>query len=682
MIFGISDVDLMDKNKIKVLNGIAGSGKSTTTVNELRRLKSNFCLASFSNALKFAASDKFKCPTDTICGLEFINSPSPRFATKPVTEFDTVINDEVLLDGVECINWMKENVGKVNIIALTDSRQMLTAEGGAAALKAFKQLCDMPSTIVVDIDTTKRAVNDTTRDIYNFLYNADSTQLYTVEAAKDLLKCDFIDIFNVSYNDLDTYICHSNKIEHELYKRYNIPDRRDIKLIPKNHIARNRVFDPNKYPICDQITATDKRINSYLQAANIATPTRFQGKEVEQYTNCYYFVQENDVISGRELYTVATRCKDIASLKMVIINIDEPKDPVSINGINVVTAKHLSILTDDLSCRALTPSHMVEVIKKYGKPGQPYYTDYVTCKDNIVYTTMPIANLQKFAVVKDNEVKIVRRKSSGSKTTLKSIVKKDTSMHFDFMENVYNILGTVIRSPRINNHYNKNKFNKLCDIYSAFPTILKYTELPKAGELYTFRDDNLLNFYVYKGDVVTKGSVITEALAKKLGDSEYVFSTAKQDGCMLGTYTYDQSHLSKEKKARVNKDFLWGILEKGYYSREMVAIDGTTTPVFVKNKSNNLELLSCALWSNLCLIMLEAIDSMNLTEYFVATDGLYYNGDETPTLPTWCDYRICELDWQHKDKKTKYENIIYKTYEDLPTDRQLRRRKEKENAKT
>lgn len=677
--FGISDVDLLDKNKIKVLNGIAGSGKSTTTVDELRRLNENFCLASFSNALKFAASDKFKCPTDTICGLEFINSPTPRSDFKEVTEFSTVINDEVLLDGADCINWMMQNVGKVNIIALTDSRQMLTADGGTFALKAFEKLCKMKNTIVVDIAETKRAVNQETKDLYNKLYNIDSTQLYTVESAKSMLECDEVDIFNISFNEDDVYICHSNKIEHEIYKRYHIPERRDIKLIPKNHIARNRVVDPNKYPICDQITATDKRINAYLQAANIATPTRFQGKEVLQHNNLYYFVKDDDIITGRELYTVATRCKDKASLHIVRINVEEIKDPEYISHIPVMNVKHLSILTDDLECRSLSPSHMMDLIKKYGQPGQAYHTDYVTCKNNIVYTSLPLSTLQKFAAIDGEEVRITKHKTTGAKVTLRSIVKKDTSMHFDFMEKVYSLLGVPIRAPRIINTKRKHEFSKLCDIYSAFPTILKYTELPKAGELYTNYDPDLLNFYIYKGDKITHYSLITEDLAKFLGDSEYVFSTPKQTGCMLGEYTYEQSRRSKEAKAKVNKNFLWGILEAGYYTRSMIALDGNTTPAYIKNKNSNLELVSCALWSHLCLIMLEAIKSLNITDYFVATDGLFYDSDKMPILPEWCDYRITLVDWTKTEKTEKYDNIIYKTYEDLPTERQLKYRKSKEH---
>lgn len=126
MIFGISDEDFFDKNKIKIIDGIAGAGKSSMVIDKLKKHGSKFCLASFSNALKFAAADRFDCECDTICGLAFINRPFPRSEEKEVTEYDTVVLDEILLDGRECLQWMKHNVGKVNIIALTDSHQMLS----------------------------------------------------------------------------------------------------------------------------------------------------------------------------------------------------------------------------------------------------------------------------------------------------------------------------------------------------------------------------------------------------------------------------------------------------------------------------------------------------------------------------------------------------------------------------
>ena len=201
--FGISDKDLMDKNKIKIINGIAGSGKSTSTVSTLRRLNSNFILASFSNALKFAASDKFNCPTDTICGLEFVNTPFPRSEEKSVLEYDTVVNDEILLDGTQCINWMMNHVGETNIIALTDSRQMLNAENGTEVLKLFNKLLSQPYVISVDISDTKRARDEETKELYDDLYKINSDKLMTLDCVQKLFKCDILIFFNFT-NTINT----------------------------------------------------------------------------------------------------------------------------------------------------------------------------------------------------------------------------------------------------------------------------------------------------------------------------------------------------------------------------------------------------------------------------------------------------------------------------------------------
>jgi len=667
MMFGISDEDLIDKNKIKILNGIAGSGKSTTTVSELRRLGSNFCLASFSNALKFAASDKFGCPTDTICGLEFINTPHPRYAEKEVDDFDTVVNDEILLDGVECINWMMNNVGKVNIIALTDSRQMLSAENGAAALKAFEKICSQKYTICVEITETKRARDQETKDVYADLFALNSNKLFTIEQAQKILKCDIVDMSTVTFDNNNTYLCHSNKIEHEIYKKYDLSQRRDIDLIPKNHISRRRFVDISKYPICDQITATDKRIDSYLQAANVATPTRFQGKEVEVGNECYFVVQDEDVFTGREIYTVGTRCQSIKSIHIAVINLPKYDDPKYIWGKPVTEAYHLDIPNHDKTYNHVSGNKLLTLISKHGKAGTTYLGDYITSGDNVIYSTLSEGQLSKFTI-KNGDERVIKKRSAGRKRTIRSIAKKDTTLHFDFMPKVYELLRTDVTPPRIINPSKtaKHDFNKLCDIYSAFPTILNHCDMPKAGYLYEEYDKDLLNFYMYKGSKLTKGSLITEELAKKVGDSEYMFSTEKQEGCSIGRYTYEQCKASKEQKDNINKNFLWGILESDYYTRTQVVTDGEVSTSYIKHTQNNLELVACALWSSLCLVMLEAIDSIGADKYFIVTDGLYYNGDKDPVLPEWCDYRIEIKDWENNEKTDeKYNNVVFQTYEDL-----------------
>ena len=112
--------------------------------------------------------------------------------------------------------------------------------------------------------------------------------------------------------------------------------------------------------------------------------------------------------------------------------------------------------------------------------------------------------------------------------------------------------------------------------------------------------------------------------------------------------------------------------------------DGETLYAYVKHEKNNLELVACALWSHLCLIMLNAISSINAKDFFVVTDGLYYNGDTMPTFPSYCDYRIELKDWTKTESTDeKYTNIIFKTYKDLSKEKTNRQKayREKQKAK-
>lgn len=684
--FGISNEDLLNPNVIKILDGIAGAGKSSLTVNTLRSLGSNFCLASFSNALKFAASDKFGCPTDTICGIAFENSPRPRAAEKQIFDFDTVIFDEILLDGEAILNYMMNHVGEINMIALTDSHQMLSAENAKAALKAYEKLLAKDYTICVEITETKRARDDETRNKYAELYNLESNHIYTIKQAQEILGCDILDFETLQFDEEATYICHTNAIEHEIYKKFDITNRYDIPLIPKNHIARKQNVDVSKFPICDQITATNKGITSYVQAARISSPTRFQGKEIVVGDDCYFVVESDSFITGRELYTVGTRCQSMKSLHMAVIKVQEYKDPDTINGKPVVNARHLDIPGADKTYKCITPGSMAKIIEQYGEKDVCYLDDYVTSGENIIYSTLTNSKLSKFAAFEGNEVKF-SHKPVGSKRSLQSVTRRDPTMYFEYLPRVYEILNMDIRSPRIRNigKHRKEEFSKLCDLRSAFPTLLSRIDMPKAGKLYEEYDPELLNYYIYKGNRVTTGSLITEELANKLGESEYVFSTEKQVGCLLGRYTYEQCQLSQEKKERVNKDFLWGMLDRSYYNTTTVVKNGEIKTYYTKNPKNTLKLVSCALWSTLCKIMLDAVESIGLTEYRIATDGIYYNdnGKGYPVLPEWCDYRIDIKDWTDTEKGAeKYKNIEYQSYETLKTEKELKAERDKARRKT
>lgn len=686
MIFGISDKDLYDKNKLKIIDGIAGAGKSSLLVSELESHGDRFCLASFSNALKFAAADRFGCECDTICGCCFTNTPYPRAEEKDVTDYKTVILDECILDGMACLKWAKNHVGSVNIIMLTDSHQMLAVDDSGMVLKEFQKLAKLKSTVYVQITETKRARDEKTKDMYNTLFNINSDQLFDINDAQKLFDCDVINFADVDFDHNNAYICHSNKIEHEVYKRYDLMTRRDIPLIPKNHISRNRSVDFSKYPIVCQQVALEKRLDAFLQPACCGSVVRFQGREVDKDAQCYFLVEPSSLFTGRELYTVGTRCQSSKSIHIVIVNIEEYKGPEKIREIDVVKKVILDLPDHPKTYKHVSMNEMAKIIKQFGEPDVYYSTDYITNGENIIYSTWNNSRLNAFADINedpDNYTVTMKRKKGGRTRTIKSVTRKDSTMHFDFMDKVYDILKTDVNPPRIQNpkNCNKSQFTKLCDIFAAFPTVLHYADMPAAGPIYTERSDDLFNFYKYKGHVVTNGSLIDEELANKLGDSEYMFSTNKQKGCQLGHYTYNECFTSVEKKKRVREDFLWGELEGNFYEVETLVVNGEVTQKYVKHERRVLELVACALWSKLCCIMLDAVSSIKAKDFVVVTDGLFYNGETIPKMPEWCDYRIDDKQKERLLGKgdDKYGNVIYKTYEDLPTENQLKVRRRKQN---
>lgn len=685
-VFGISDKDLLDPNKIKIIDGIAGSGKSTQIVNKLTELGSHFCLASFSNALKFAAADKFGCPCDTICGLEFYNHPYPRSEERDVTEFDTVINDEMLLDGMENMKWILNHVGKTNIIGLTDSHQMLSVENSDHVLKLLEKMKKRKDVIYVNVTQTKRAITQETYEMYNELFRLQSNQAFTLNQVQIMFGCDVIPFSDISYSNDNAYICHSNKIEHEIYKAYNISNRSDINKIPKSHIARDRNVDFNKYPTCDQMTAIDKNLSDYCQCANISSPVRMQGKEVQQGNECYFIVEANSIFTGREVYTVGTRVKDMKSLHIVVIELDEYKDPETINKVRIASPKRLDI--PDLECRyykQLSNNDMNKLIKEHGKPGTYYYSDFVTSGKNIVFGTKGVDSFKSLGTIDNDQGNFtitIEKIKGGRRKSIKSFTKKDATMHFDYMPRVYEIVDGDVKAPRIINPKGCriNDFDRYCDLYSAFPTILHLAPMPAAGYVYTEYDPDMLNFYRYNGSRVTNGSIITEELANKIGESEYLFSVKKQIGCELGHYTYKESRESKEKKAKIHENFKWGAFYRPYYKKEVVSLDGNSVLRYVKNARDNLELVGCAVWSKLCAIMFDAIDSLGTDKFMVVTDGLLYTGDKIPVIPEEYDFRIDNKQMERDFGKTgdKYSNVIFKTYDELKDARTVKAEREKQ----
>lgn len=684
MIFGVpDDIFLTMKYNPVVLDGMAGCAKTTTTINLYFSHNMKVLYTGFSNALKNAIKNKFGCDAKTVCGGCFINSPCMYAEEADIEGYDVIIIDEILLSNRKIYKWIQHHKDKIKIVVLTDSKQMLSVDNSDGAFRDFKRLCDLKTTYYVQIKETKRARTEETRQMYHELYDLESNMLFNVQDLQRLYGCGIMKFEDLEFDEKNAYICHTLDLELMTFEKFDLSSRKDIELVAKKHIAAEEYPDIDKYPIVPQKTANIKNVPSYFQPACCGTPIRFQGKEVAQDAKCYYIIEEKSLFTGREVYTVGTRCQDKNSIVLVIANVERDQGPREIRNIEVVDCKTLDIPDHDKIYHHVDMNDMAKIIKQYGDPNVYYRTDYVTSGQNIIYSILDNSELNEFAIINEDPdnytVTFKNRSTRGPVRTINSFSKRDMTMNFTYMDKVYSIVKSDINHPQIKNKANlsKNDFDRLCDINSAFETILHFAPMPKAGQLFTERADDRLNFYKYHGKVVTNGSIITEALAEKLGDSEYMFSTEKQIGCEMGHYTYEQCFTSQEKKKASKENFKWGILYRNYYDDISVCKNGEVSTKYVKKPKNNLELIASAIWSELCLIMLNAKDSVKAKDFFVVVDGLFYNGDLIPKLPEWCDFRIDDKVAERLlgKRDDKYAYVIYKTYDYLPTNNELKYKK-------
>ena len=154
-VFGIDEKDFLDKDKVKVIDSIAGAGKSTQT--HMALSSTNYLRTTATNQLKKDAEEKFDIKCKTIASGLFENEDGRFYTDTKGVDFDTVVIDEILLSSIKVFDWIYENVGKVNIIITTDSHQMLAPENEKEMLSKFKELISKDFVIYKNVMKTYRA---------------------------------------------------------------------------------------------------------------------------------------------------------------------------------------------------------------------------------------------------------------------------------------------------------------------------------------------------------------------------------------------------------------------------------------------------------------------------------------------------------------------------------------------
>lgn len=689
MIFDISDNVFLDNAKIKIIDGIAGAGKSSIIDDFFKQKSLSYMRCTSTNRLKRDAEKRYKIPCYTIASGLFRNENGAFYSTEKQAVdigFQHVVIDEILQADIRIIKWLYHNIGKLNIVITTDTAQMLSPKSGKRFLKEFETLCKSEHVVYRCLTETKRARDIETQALYKVFYGKVNDD---IPLPKSTLK-DYktINIKDMQFDPKDVYITHTRIIEDRLYRHFHIAMRDDIDRIPKAFLASRPPQDLTQYPCFSQLQAENTKSNRYTQASNIATPTRYQGSEVKTGQTLYYIITPKSRITAREFYTVFTRCWTKDSLVIVIDDTGEDETIKEFFNKPVKTEVLYNIQAEDEENLIINEDGSID--KK--------------SIERIIKTKTPPEDhiFSEKAVVYDKEVRTIypkKQKEKGRNAfTLTSLTDREEVFDYGFMGKVYRTLERH-EIDRIKPIAYKNKdrdiFSYEIDLFSAFPTILCKEYLPIDGDFYLEESEELMNFYLYNGCIVT--DIIKKVIPPF--ELEYLFSTDKQQGCKLGQKLYDMAHDTIETKAKVKK-MNYGIW-RWHYLEEHKAYD-----CYILHPDYTKELVMVAINSVLYALMIglatitkegySKVDAWHYNNYSDTEEIKRYMKEEWPEF----DYRIKDLtcyfipefarDFETVQNLTEDElepRILYQTYDDLRTNAEKkkeqarerdRRRREKE----
>lgn len=698
MIFDITDEEMKNTSIINVILGIAGASKSSSLHPYLTEMYGKYTRATSTHSLRRDAMRRYpgvECVT--VAGGLFTTNKGMGFyaGIKEINNIKCLVIDEVLqCDVKRVIDFCEVYKGQIKIIICTDDKQMLVPVKGDKYLEQFKEFMSRDYVKVTRLQKTFRTIQDGEEDteltaIYEDCYknvDNDDVNLYN-KYKKSFPHITYEELIQRPFEPSAVYITYTNEMEESLYIDYKLNDRRDadIELIPKGNIASDDDVDNNRYSIACQAQAERLNLTSYLQYINIGTTTRMQGREVKKGQTCYLLLPEYTV-SNRGFYTDITRCQRKASV--VIVDYKSPKSlqlkkfmgyPIKKWGI-LRLKENVNIIDDRYINQA--------VIDRY--TSHKNTDEYVWRKDRMYTQDGQLLLSEKFKDLYGNR-KI-------PKYTAKKLIKDSPELDINCIDDVYAQIGHLFVEPCLVNNTEYAQYDYQIDLYSAYPHILAYGNLPISGRVYNKPSEDRINFYeVVQSEVVEPDSIITDNLAKLLkanGDKvEFLFSMNCQKGCKAGEKLIQAAYKDKEEKA-ATKDVHWGFLRRPYI--EAVNIqnydDDTHEYHLVRNSENVYEPLMCAILSELIYVMLtlrKAVLGDIKADSFILCDALFYSGEDhikeikkilkEDFKKYHLDYRVYQKtnDSWKKDDLT----VLYKSYEELKTKRQNRNKRYYEKHK-
>lgn len=708
--FGVEDDLFLDANRVKILNGIAGSAKSSNVDKILTAHGISYGRYTSTNKLKRDAENRYGGHNDTIAGGLFKTVDGVFFSESKDPEFSTVVIDEILQTDSRVLKWIEHNRGKVNIIVCTDTHQMLAPEYGEAFLRKFSEFCANDWVTVIDLPKTYRARTEETAAYYYETYKA-------VETGRNLFRRDrkkfrTIPFAAMPYNHNDIYICHTNAAENFLFEAHRIADDYAAPLIPKGTIARKNPKTPEKYPILSQENAKGKQVG-YYQPEHIGTPTRYQGSEVTESQTLYYLVESFSKVEPREWYTVVSRLYNIDNLVIVLCDIPKPMTLETYNGKPIKKTRYKTV---DGDTELSDGRKLSEVCKDKGTTINLPYKEVAKIMENIEDTADTHFHRDRFIC---NGKRIVIEQPEGTKKSQKavsmtSLLAKEPDFDFRYMAEFMaqfektqkkefgQMIADTLRPPclRMNEAGRKKEsYSYGIDLKASYPTILAKCKLPLGGRFYPAPDD-------YEGGLVDSDGVdwyagIVEGMAgltvvtgtmAKLYEKEgwrtfrYLGTSKAKQGSRMGATLYEMafgSIESNEKRKGVHYGLMFRPWIKGIEQDEE-----KNTSAYTINERNNHQLLMLAILNEQAAAMLKIkkeIYGETLGRHGrTIADGMYfdYNGDIQElgkriekAVPGF-SFRIFK-----NSEEDKRANILFQNYEELRSAKDIKREKDRERIK-
>lgn len=333
--------DLMQPG-VKILDGIAGAAKTSQTVRLLQENGIEYAHMTSTNRLKRDITERFGKEARTIASGLFQTQNGEFYQGARDVEEPVIILDEILQTSGNVLKRIVETREEKNYIICTDTKQMLSPGAGELMARRFEDLKNQDFVKAYDFDVTHRPVNDKTKRAYNHAYHASSDGYDLFHRLRRLVEERTATPETIpDYTQNDIFLCHTNDIEVMLYNQYGLRNRYDLDIIPKGMIASKDVKDVGRYPILAQKEA--KPNSSYWQIGNVGSVIRYQGSEVLPEDRLYFYVEKGASPTNREIYTMLTRAKDLASICIVYIDMTGEKDIklVSFQGLPIIKQARL-----------------------------------------------------------------------------------------------------------------------------------------------------------------------------------------------------------------------------------------------------------------------------------------------------------------------------------------------------